>query len=61
MKIIVVEYVGTEHHRNCKSFEFRTNQVENWLKIKYQDGSKEIINGVATIKAESEIEDGNDD
>lgn len=50
MQIIVVEYGGTEHHINCKSFEFRTNQVENWIRI---DGSKEI-HGVATIKAESE-------
>lgn len=54
MKITVIEYGGIERHINCKSFEFRTNQVANWLKIKYQDGSKEIIHGVATIKAESE-------
>lgn len=52
MKIIVVEYGGTEHHINCKSFEFRTNTVTNWIRI---DGSKEI-HGVATIKAESEAE-----
>jgi len=50
MKIIVVEYGGTEHHINCKSFEFRTNTVTNWIRI---DGSKEI-HEVATIKAESE-------
>lgn len=55
MKITVIEYGDIEHHRSCVSFEFRTNQVENWLKIKYQDGSKEIIHGVATIKAESEV------
>jgi hypothetical protein len=54
MKITVVEYGGIEHHRSCVSFESRTNQVENWIRIKYQDGSKEIIHGVATIKAESE-------
>jgi hypothetical protein len=54
MKITVVEYDGAEHHINCKSFEFRTNQVENWVRINYRDGSKEIINRVATIKAESE-------
>lgn len=54
MKITVVEYGGIEHHINCKSFEFRTNQVENWIRIKYKDGSKEIIHGVATAKAESE-------
>lgn len=54
MKITVIEYGGAEHHINCKSFEFRTNQVENWIRVKYQDGSKEIIHGVATIKTESE-------
>lgn len=55
MKITVIEYGGTEHHVNCISFEFRTNHVENWIRIKYQDGSKEMIHGVATIKAESEV------
>lgn len=54
MKIIVIEYGGKEHRINCESFEFRTNQVKNWIRVKYQDGSKEIIHGVATIKAESE-------
>ena len=54
MKITVIEDCGIEHHINCKSFEFRTNQVENWIRIKYQDGSKEMIHGVTTIKAESE-------
>lgn len=54
MKIIVIEYGGIEHHINCKTFEFRTNQVDNWIRIKFQDDSKEIIHGVATIKAESE-------
>lgn len=55
MKITVIEYGGIEHNINCKSFEFRTNQVENWIRIKYQDDSKEIIHGVATIKTESEV------
>ena len=54
MKITVIEYGGTEHHIKCKSFEFRTNHVENWIRIECEDGSKEIIRGVATIKAESE-------
>ena len=54
MKITVIEYGGTEHHINCKSFEFRTNHVENWIRIECEDGSKEMIHGVATIKAESE-------
>jgi len=54
MKITVIEFGGIEHHIICKSFEFRTNHVENWIRIKYQDGSKDMIHGVATIKAESE-------
>lgn len=54
MTITIIEYGGTERHINCESFEFRTNQVENWIKIKYKDGGKEIIHEVATIKAESE-------
>ena len=54
MEIIVIEYDGTEHHIDCKSFEFRTNQVANWIRIKYQDDSEEMIHGVATIKTESE-------
>ena len=56
MQITVVEYGDTEHNINCKSFEFRTNQVESWIRIKHKDGSKEIIRGVATIKAKSEDE-----
>lgn len=54
MTITVVEFGGAPRKIECESFEFRTNQVENWIRIKYKDGSKEIIRGVATIKAESE-------
>ena len=56
MTITVIEYGGTPRQIKCESFEFRTNQVENWIRIKYKDGSKEIIHGVATIRAESEEE-----
>lgn len=52
MKITVIEYTGIEHHVNCRSFEFRTNQVANWIRIECDDGSKETIHGIATIKAE---------
>lgn len=54
MKIIVIGYDGVEHHINCKSFEYRTNHVASWIRIKYQDGSTKIIHGVATIKTECE-------
>lgn len=54
MKITVIEYGGIKHYINCKSFEFRTNKVANRIKIKYQDGSQEVIYEIATIKAGSE-------
>lgn len=54
MTVTIIEYDGTPRQIECESFEFRTNQVENWIRIKYKDGSKEIIHGVATIRAESE-------
>lgn len=50
MQITVIEYNGIEHHIDCESFEFRTNQVTNWIKIKYSDGRQEMIRGIATIK-----------
>lgn len=56
MKIKVIEYGGKEHNINCISFEFRTNKVTNWIKIKYQDGRQERIYEIATIKSENEIE-----
>lgn len=59
MKITVIEYGGIKHYINCKSFEFHTNKVANRIKIKYQDGSQEVIYEIATIKAGSE--DENDD
>ena len=57
MTITVVEFGGAPRKIECGSFEFRTNQVENWIRIKYKDGSKEIIHGVATIKSESRVEE----
>lgn len=61
MKITVIEYGGIEHYIHCASFEFRTNKIGNWIKIKYQDGSQEMMYGIATIKAESGVDNGNDD
>lgn len=54
MKITVVEYGGTEHRIECESFEFRTNQVTNLIRIKRLDGSTEVIRDICAIKAESE-------
>ena len=57
MIITVIEYGGTPRQIECESFEFRSNQVENWMRIKYKDGSTEEIHDVCVIKAESEEED----
>lgn len=53
-EILVIEYNGTEHRVQCQSFEFRTNQVSNWIRIKHSDGSTEVIHDVCVVKAESE-------
>lgn len=52
MLIRVIEYDGTEHLLTCKSFEFRTNQCSNWIKIKLENETKTIHN-VAVIKTVS--------
>lgn len=53
-KLLVIEYNGTEHRIECESFEFRTNQVTNWVRIKHSDGSTEVIHDICVVKAESE-------
>ena len=57
MNITVIQYNDMEHHIECEYFEFRTNQVDNWIRIKYHNGNREIIHGVATIKAKCEEDD----
>ena len=52
MKLIIIEYGGTEKHIECESFEFRTNQVTNWIHVKYADGTDEMIHRVCVIKSE---------
>lgn len=54
MRIILIEYSGKQHEIECESFEFRTNQAVNWIRIKKFDGSIEMIKGVCVVKAESE-------
>ena len=55
--LTVIEYGGEKHVFNCESFEFRTNQVFNWIKIKFADGTSKEITGVAVIKYSSNVED----
>lgn len=50
MIVRVIKYDGTEHLLTCDSFEFRTNQVSNWIKIK-QGADSKIIHSIAVIKS----------
>ena len=50
MKIKVIGYDGTERVLEVLFFEFRSNQVTNWLKIKFEDGTEDRIHNVCVIK-----------
>ena len=50
LKIITLDDVK-ETEIECDSFEFRSNQVANWIQV-VKDGHKEIIHRVAVIKTE---------
>ena len=54
MTITVIEYGGTPRKIECESFEFRSNNVTNLIKIKKADGTKAIIKDISVIKSESE-------
>ena len=56
MTITVIEYGGTPRKIECESFEFRSNNVTNLIKIKKADGTKAIIKDISVIKSESEGE-----
>lgn len=51
MKIEIVKYDGTEMFYDAISFEFRTNQVSNWIKVKLEDGTEDIIHDVCVVRA----------
>lgn len=55
MKLKIIKYSGEEIFLNALSFEFRTNQVTNWIKALAIDDQKTkmcdvIINNVCVIK-----------
>lgn len=50
MKIKVIKYDGTEMTFETSSFEFRTNQVTNWIKIKLEKDETLCIHDVCVIK-----------
>lgn len=39
----------------CKSFEFRANQISNWIKVKHFDGREELIREVCVIKCKEDM------
>ena len=46
MKLKLIKYDGTEIVLDALSFEFRTNQVTNWLKAKVVDEQKTIMSDI---------------
>jgi hypothetical protein len=50
MKIKVICFDGKEIELYVLSFEFRSNQVTNWLKIKFEDGTEDKIYNVFVVK-----------
>ena len=47
----ILTYDGNhECYDNIHSFEFRTNHVRNWIKLRFVDGSNLIIYDVCKIK-----------
>ena len=50
MKLRIIKYDGTEIFYDALSFEFRTNQVANWIKVKVDNDNTIIIHNVCAIK-----------
>jgi hypothetical protein len=50
MKIEIIKYGGTEIFYDVISFEFRTNQISNWIKVKLEDGTEDVIRDVCVIR-----------
>ena len=57
MKLTVIEYGGEPRQIECESFEFRGNQVTNWIRIKKADGCEALIHNVCVIKTRAESEE----
>lgn len=50
MKIKIIQYDDTEIFYDAESFEFRTNQISNWIKIKFGGGKTIVIDNIRVIK-----------
>lgn len=50
MKVTIIQFDNTITEKECESFEFRTNHVSNWIKLKFKNEPIETIHNVATIQ-----------
>ena len=50
MKLKIIKYDGSEMIYDVKSFEFRTNQVANWIRLKFDDNESLYVHDVCVIK-----------
>ena len=50
MKLKIIKYDGTKIYYDVLSFEFRTNQVSNWIKVKTNDGETIYVHDVCVVK-----------
>ena len=55
MKLTMIMFDGVEHIIKCKRFEFRSNSVNNWIKIIYDDDSEEEYKDIAVVKSMEDI------
>lgn len=50
MQLKIIKYDGTKIFLDVLSFEFRTNQVANWIRVKTNDGEIIYIHDVCVVK-----------
>lgn len=39
----------------CESFEFRTNQVSNWINLRFTNGDEQLIKQVCVIRSVEKV------
>ena len=57
MKINIIEYDQTETICDAVGFEFRTNYVSNWVRVKVKNSDPIIVRDVCVIKTLEDSED----
>lgn len=50
MKIKVIQYNGIEEIYDVDFFEFKTNHVSNWIRLKLTNGNEITVHNVCVIK-----------